>query len=172
MRWTPSHSGVEVTSRQTGRSRRRLRIGRTLDPAFIAETSLSHLRRVTTERRASATQAWIRERVGRRHRYRLFVRCRRWAPEIRRLWQRVEADCEWLGPRAPTVSALFGNPQATPALLEFLDDTRVGRMHSQVHLKGGGERSEEDLEVVELEAPEEDDGTEESEEEDGPGLPL
>ena len=77
------------------------------------------------------------------------------------------------GPQGPTVRALFGKPRATPALLEFLDDTRVGRMPSQVQLKGGGERSEEDLEVVELEAPEEDDGTEESEEEeDGPGPPL
>ena len=101
-----------------------------------------------------------------------FVRCRRWAPEVRRLWQRVEADCEWLGPRAPTARALFGNPRATPALLEFLDDTRIGRVPSQVQLRGGGERSEEDMEAVELEAPEEDDGTEESEEEDEPGPPL
>ena len=38
-------------------------------PAFVAEASLSHLRRVTTEERASATGAWIRERVGCRHRY-------------------------------------------------------------------------------------------------------
>ena len=203
-----------------------------LNPAFIAETSLSHLRRVTTERRTSATQAWIRERVGRRHRYRpppggkmrkelggirkelaglyyqllsghaatanhlvrvgqsqsdqcwwcgsgekqsqypLFVKCRRWAPEIRRLWQRVEVDCGWLGPRAPTVRALFGNPDATPALLEFLDNTRVGRMPSQVELRGGGDRGEEDLEVVELEAPEVDVLTEESEEEGGPSPPL
>ena len=44
-------------------------------------------------------------------------------------------------------------------------------MPSQVQLRGGGERSEEDLEVVELEAPEEDDEME-SEEEDGPGPPL
>ena len=45
-------------------------------------------------------------------------------------------------------------------------------MPSQVQLRVGGERSEEDMEVVELEAQEEDDGTEESEEEDGPGPPL
>ena len=37
-------------------------------------------------------------------------KCRRWVPEIRRLWQRVKVDCEWQGPRAPTVRALFGNP--------------------------------------------------------------
>ena len=82
----------------------------------------------------------------------------------------MEAD-EWLGPRAPTVKALFGNPRATPALLEFLDNIRVGRMPSQAQLRGGGEGSEEDLEVciVELKAPEVDDRTEESEEEDGPG---
>ena len=86
----------------------------------------------------------------------------------------MKVDCDCWGPRAPTltVRALFGNPRATPALLEFLDNTRVGRMPSQVELRGGGDRGEEDLEVVELEAPEEDDGMEESEEEDGPGPPL
>ena len=71
VRWTPSHSGVEGNE-QADRAAKAAAEDRqgTLDPAFIAETSLSHLRRVTTERRASATQAWIGERVGRRHRYR------------------------------------------------------------------------------------------------------
>ena len=68
VRWTPSHSGVEGNE-QADRASKAAAEDRqgTLDPAFIAETSLSHLRGVTTERRASATQAWIRERVGRRH---------------------------------------------------------------------------------------------------------
>ena len=39
----------------------------------------------------------------------------------------MEADCE-SGPRAPSVRRLFRDPRATPAVLEFLRDTRVGRM--------------------------------------------
>ena len=70
VRWTLSHSGVEGNE-QADRAAKAAAEDRqgTLDPAYIAETSLSHPRRVTTERRASATQAWNRERVGRRHRY-------------------------------------------------------------------------------------------------------
>lgn len=64
--------------------------------------------------------------IGERQtRHYLFVKCRRWIPEIRRLWRRVEADCEWGGPRAPSVRLLFRDPRTTPALLEFLEDTRV-----------------------------------------------
>ena len=42
----------------------------------------------------------------------------------------MEIDCEWPAPRALMVRALFGGPRAIPALLEFLTDTRVGRMPS------------------------------------------
>ena len=41
-------------------------------------------------------------------------------PEIQRLWKRVEKDCEWESPRAPTVQLLFRDERATPALLGFL----------------------------------------------------
>lgn len=95
------------------------------------------------------------------------------APEIRRLWQRVEIDCEWPGPRAPRVRMLFGDPRATPDLLEFLADTRVGRMPSQIQLRGGWVEDMDGLETIELEAPEEGaEASEESEEEDGPAPPL
>ena len=43
------------------------------------------------------------------------------------MWQRVEKDCEWESPRVPSVRLLFRDERATPALLEFLADTRVGR---------------------------------------------
>ena len=33
-------------------------------------------------------------------RHHLFTRCRRWTPEIKRLWESVEKDCEWECPRA------------------------------------------------------------------------
>ena len=42
-------------------------------------------------------------------RFHLFVKCRRWGPEIRRLWKRVELDCGWRGARAPSVRRLFGD---------------------------------------------------------------
>ena len=75
------------------------------------------------------------------------------------------------GPQSPIFRALFSNQRVTPALLEFLADTRVGRMPSQVQVqpRGGGESNKEGLGVTELEAPEEGLGDEMSEEEDGPG---
>ena len=68
---------------------------------------------------------------------------------------------------------LFRDMRATPALLEFLEDTRVGRMPSQILLAGGRVEDEDDLEVLELWPQEEEaEISEESEEEDGPGPPL
>ena len=70
--------------------------------------------------------------------FHLLVRCRRWNPEIKRLWKRVEVDCGWGGPRASSARILFRDARATPALLEFVEDTRVGRMPDRVMLAGGG----------------------------------
>ena len=128
----------------------------------MANASLSHLRRVTTEERSSATGAWIRGRV----------RCRRWVPKIRRLWQRVQVDCEWPAHRASTIRALISDSRATPALLEFLSDTRVGWMPSQVVLRGEGAEDDDEGLEIELWAPEEGAVDEGSEEEDGPGQPF
>ena len=44
------------------------------------------------------------------------------------MWQRVEKDCERETPRAPSVRLLFRDERATPPFLEFLEDTRVGKM--------------------------------------------
>ena len=55
----------------------------------------------------------------RQTRYHLLVKCKRWEPEIRRLWQRVRLDYEWGG--APSVRFLFGNERAIPSVLEFLE---------------------------------------------------
>ena len=94
-------------------------------------------------------------------------------PEIRRLWQRVEADCEWGSPRALSVRLLFQNARATPALLEFLEGTRVGWMRGQILLGGGMVKDEDELEEIALGPQgEEEARSEESEEEDGPGPPL
>ena len=83
----------------------------------------------------------------RQTRHHLLIRCRRWTPEIRRLWQRVEKDCEWESPRAPSVRLLFRDARATPAVLEFLEDTKVGRMPGQALF---GAQEESDLEEIVL----------------------
>ena len=49
---------------------------------------------------------------------------------------------EWGPPRDPSVRLLFKDPRATPALLEFLKDTKVGRMPSLRLLDAGSEEDE------------------------------
>ena len=74
----------------------------------------------------------------------------------------------------PPIRALFRDARATPALLDPLEDTRVGRMPSQILLAGGRVKDEDGLEVLELWPQEEDAETSEEseeEEEDGPGPP-
>ena len=52
-----------------------------------------HLMRVG---QAQSNLCWWCGRGERQSRYRLFVRCQRWGPEIRRLWQRIRLDwVEW-----------------------------------------------------------------------------
>ena len=62
----------------------------------------------------------------------------------------------------------------TPALLEFLEDTRVSRMPGRVLLAGAPDVNEDDLDEIVLWAPEEKEtgSGEEIKEEDGPGPPL
>ena len=184
--------------------------------------------RRTTETRSEAISPWIREHVGRKHRYRppprgeapkgtslvrkelagrfhqlllghaataehlrrvgqapsdrcwygsgerqsrfhLFAKRRRWGPEIRRLWQRVERGCERGGPRAPSVRLLSWDVRAAPAVLEFLGDSGVGWMPGRVLLAGGPDVDEEEMDEVVLWAPEEEEGTRISESEGGMG---
>ena len=83
-------------------------------------------------------------------------------------------DCGWGGPRAPSVRLLFREARVTPALLEFLEDTRVGRIPGRVLLAGEPDLEEDEMEEVGLWAPEEVerlDISESSEEKDGPGPP-
>ena len=61
-----------------------------------------------------------------------------------------------------------------PAILEFLEDTRVGMMPGRILMAGGPDLEEEELEGSLLQVQDEGEGTEisSSEEEDGPGPPL
>ena len=90
-------------------------------------------------------------------RHHLLIRCRRWSPEIRMMWQRVEKDWEWASPRAPSARLLFRDARATPVVLEFLSSTRVGKMPGLPLL--GVQEEGSDLEVVELVSREEDGST-------------
>ena len=102
-----------------------------------------------------------------------YVKCRRWTPEIKRMWQRVKAESGWGG--APSVRRLFGDERNTKAILEFLEGTKVGKMPSRVLLAGGHDLEEEELDGISLQVLEEEEAVTEvssSEEEDGPGPPL
>ena len=106
-------------------------------------------------------------------RYHLFVKCRRWSPEIRRLWQRVRMETGWGG--APSIRKLFGSEKNVKAILEFLAETKVGKMPGRILLAGGPDLEEEDLDSVSLQVMEEAGIVSEvssSGEEDGPGPPL
>ena len=95
----------------------------------------------------------------------LFSHCRRWTPQIRELWRRVDAE-EGKGPRAPSVRRLFREPRDTEALLDFLRDTRVGGLP---RLACFGVMEDETGRELELWA--EDEGSESEGEEGGPGPP-
>ena len=109
----------------------------------------------------------------RQTRFHLFIRCRRWKPEIEEMWKKIKDETGWGG--APSVRKLFGDERCIGALLEFLNKTKVGKMPSRILLEGSPDLEEEELESLSLLAQEE--GVEEtdiseSEEESGPGPPL
>ena len=83
-----------------------------------------HLKRIG---QVESDRCWLCNSGQRQSRFHLFRRCRGWRSEIREMWRRIEAECEG-GPRAPSVRGLFQDPRATPAVLDFLRDTRVGKM--------------------------------------------
>lgn len=51
---------------------------------------------------------------------------------------------------ATAIRRLFGDERAAPAILEFLEDTRVGKMPGQILLAGGPDLEEEELECFSL----------------------
>ena len=71
MRWTPSHGGVGGNEQAGGAARLAAEgVVERAELGFLREASLSHLMRRTTGARSKATSAWVRDHVGRRHRYR------------------------------------------------------------------------------------------------------
>ena len=177
IKWTPSHEGVEGNEQADGAGRLAGEGGgERAGPDYLREASLAHLMRETTEARAEATSAWIRDRVGWRHRYRPPPEGK--APKGtsegkkgagRTVLPAIFRTC--CDGRAPKAS----RPGPRGSILEFLEDTRVGRMPGRILMAGGPDVEEDELDEVELLGPEEGgEGTEisESEEEGGPGPPL
>ena len=74
------------------------------------------------------------------------------------MWQRIRLDCGW--GRAPSVRRLFGYERAVLAVLEFVENTRVGKMRGRILTAGGPDLEKEDLEGVSLQVQREgEDGT-------------
>ena len=90
------------------------------DSSFLHERMTGPLHLETSECRWCDTG----ERELRHH---LFTECEAWRPQIRRLWRRIGKDPDYRRkrPRAPAVRELC-RKEATEAVLEFLEDTRVG----------------------------------------------
>ena len=134
--------------------------------AAVAE----HLKRVGQAESYTCFGYGSGERQTRHH---LLVKCRRWTPEIKRMWQRVRAESGWGG--APSIRRLFGDERNVKAILGFLEETKVGKMPGRVLLAGGPDLEEEELEGFSLQVlgeEESETGISSSEDEDGPGPPI
>ena len=107
--------GVDGNEQADARARRAAekREGRA-DPEYLREASLSHLTRVSTERRATETGRWIREHVGEGHRYRpppQGERCARsWAGYERSGQEGFTSFSRDIRPRPPSFSVLASPP--------------------------------------------------------------
>ena len=84
-----------------------------------------HLERIGQVR--SDGSCWWCRSGQRQSRFHLFFRCRRWRAEIDEMWQKVQISTKG-GPRISSVRGLFHDARATPAVLDFLRKTKVGKM--------------------------------------------
>ena len=91
-----------------------------------------------------SNECWWCSCGKRQSRHHLFTDCRAWSPQIRRLWKRVGKECHWEHPRARSVRWLW-KEEATGAVLEFLEDTRVGCRVSSGRARGDEGRDEEEV---------------------------
>ena len=60
--------------------------------------------------------------------HRLLVKCEAWAPQSRAIWKSLGRACGWKHSRVPQVRVLFEKKEATPAVLAFLRETKVGQV--------------------------------------------
>lgn len=99
--------------------------------------------RMTGPQRLESSECWWCDCGKRQSRHHLFTECRAWGLQIRMLWRRTGKDCHWEHPRAPAVRWLW-KEEATEAVLEDLEDTRVGcRMSSEIAMVDEGRDEQE-----------------------------
>ena len=116
------------------------------------------IRVVPQEKEGRFGQVLVLQHRREQSQFHLVARCPAWAGQARAMWKRIGRLCEKRGPVTPSVRAMFGDQRATPEVLTFLRDTRVGKM---ISLAPRGENLWE-----------EEEGSSESEgEEGGPGPP-
>ena len=82
--------------KELGKVRKEL-AGRFYQPLSGHAATAPHLQRFG---QSPSNRCWWCGSGERQTRHHLFIRCRRWAPEIRQLWQDVERDCG-PGPLSP-----------------------------------------------------------------------
>ena len=59
--------------------------------------------RMAGPQRLESDECWWRNCGKKQTHHHLFTKCKAWAPQIRRLWERIGRDCKWEHPRAPSV---------------------------------------------------------------------
>src|SRR5258708_6379969 len=114
---------------------------------------------MTGPQRLESDQCWWCNKGKHQSRHHLFIECRTWTPQIRRLWTRIAKDWPWEDPRAPSVRKLW-KAGTEEAVLEFLGDTRVG---ARAAAEQGRARADEDRDEEEVSGQEGEEG--------GPGPP-
>ena len=115
--------------------------------------------RMTGPQRLEKDECWWCSNGRRQSRHHLFTECQAWTPQIRELWRRVGKDCGWDHPRAPTLRWLWKD-DAIGAVVELLENTRVGSRASAEMTRARIDGGREGDEVLGQES-----------EEDGPGPP-
>ena len=96
--------------------------------------------------RADSDRCWWCHSGQRQSRHHLFFRCHRWATEGRKLWKKVGKACGWENPRAPSARLLSQGERATPVVLEFLRETKVGKIVTLAQMEEVDEKELEEIE--------------------------
>ena len=76
--------------------------------------------RITGPQCLESDECWWCNCGRRQSRFHLFVECRAWAPQIRKLWKRVGKDCGREHPRAPALRRLWKD-DAVGVVVDFLE---------------------------------------------------
>ena len=81
--------------------------------------------RITGPQRLETDECWWCNCGKRQSRYHLFTEFQAWLLQIRDLRRRIGKECHWEHPRGPALRWLW-KQEATEAVIEFLEDTRIG----------------------------------------------